>query len=183
MASIDIFTKPKATTPTKQDNITPKQENMADIIELKNIIINKTKATEKRGNFELLNPTERFAGIIECLSDIRHIDKKGDMLSDMDLVDVRIIDGYDVRETEVNIEGKKYMTEESVYYSDEFFSLVLGKTVLKNKFKNFQEQLKTLVGKKFVIVGLGKTEKNYIDFYIDTYENAVKDGIVIIRNK
>jgi hypothetical protein len=43
-----------------------------------------------------------------------------------------------------------------------------------------QEQYKTLVGKKVVIIGLGKAEgKNYIDYYVDTYENAVRDGVIV----
>jgi hypothetical protein len=33
-----------------------------------------------------------------------------------------------------------------------------------------------------VIVGLGKAEgKNYIDYYVDTYENAVKEGIIVVE--
>jgi hypothetical protein len=32
---------------------------------------------------------------------------------------------------------------------------------------------------KVVIVGLGKAEgKQYLDYYVDVYENAVKEGVI-----
>jgi hypothetical protein len=43
------------------------------------------------------------------------------------------------------------------------------------------DKYKELKGKRLVIVGLGETEgenSTYIDFYIDTEENARKEGVI-----
>jgi hypothetical protein len=46
---------------------------------------------ESRPALKFWNPTLDFIGIIECLGEIRHIEKTGYMKSDADVVDVRIL--------------------------------------------------------------------------------------------
>jgi hypothetical protein len=148
---------------------------------LKTVKVNLEKASTARAvGYDFLNPSEDFVGIVECISDIRHIAKRGEMKQDLDVVDVLIIDAIETREKEEEIDMNRTVTvAEQVHYENQHYSLVLTKAVLLSKFKSLQEQYKTLVGKKVVIVGLGKAEgKNYIDYYVDTYENAVKDGVI-----
>ena len=158
-----------------------KTEQKSDsIVVLKSIRIDRARASTARSSYDFLNPREDFIGIVECISDIRHIPKRGEMKQDLDVVDVKIIEGIETREKEEVINGKTYITTDEVRYENQYFSLVLTKAVLLSKFKALQEANKTLQGLKVVIVGLGKVEdKQYIDYYVDTYENAVKDGIVV----
>ncbi len=150
------------------------------VVALKSIRIDRVKASTAKNNYDFLNPREDFIGVVECLSDIRHIPKKGEMKQDLDVVDVKVIEGVETREKEEVINGKTYITEDQVRYENQHYSLVLAKTVLLSKFKALQEEHRTLQGLKVVIVGLGKAEdKNYMDYYVDTYENAVNDGIVV----
>jgi len=154
--------------------------NNSSIIALKSVRIDRSKASTSRNSYDFLNPREDFVGIVECISDIRHIPKRGEMKQDLDVVDVKIIEAIETREKEEVINGKTYITDEQVRYENQHYSLVLTKAVLLSKFKALQEEYKTLQGLKVVIVGLGKAEdKQYIDYYVDTYENAVKDGIVV----
>ena len=154
--------------------------NNSSIIALKSVRIDRSKASTSRNSYDFLNPREDFVGIVECISDIRHIPKRGEMKQDLDVVDVKIIEAIETREKEEVINGKTYITDEQVRYENQHYSLVLTKAVLLSKFKALQEEYKTLQGLKGVIVGLGKAEdKQYIDYYVDTYENAVKDGIVV----
>jgi hypothetical protein len=103
------------------------------------------------------------------------------MKQDLDVVDIKVIEAVETREREESLDmNRKVTVTEQVHYENQHFSLVLTKAVLLSKFKALQEQYKTLIGKKVVIIGLGKAEgKNYIDYYVDTYENAVKEGIVV----
>jgi len=156
--------------------------NSSRLISLKTIKVDVDKAlTARTIGYDFLNPSEDFIGIVECISDIRHIAKRGEMKQDLDVVDVKIIEAVETREREESLDmNRKVTVTEQVHYENQYFSLVLTKAVLLSKFKALQEQYKTLVGKKVVIVGLGKAEgKNYIDYYVDTYENAVKEGIVV----
>jgi hypothetical protein len=157
--------------------------NSSRLISLKTIKVDVDKAlTARTVGYDFLNPSEDFIGVIECISDIRHIAKRGEMKQDLDVVDVKIIEGIETREREESLDmNRKVTVTEQVHYENQYFSLVLTKAVLLSKFKALQEQYKTLVGKKVVIVGLGKAEgKNYIDYYVDTYENAVKEGVIVV---
>jgi len=156
--------------------------NSSRLISLKTIKVDVDKALTARAvGYDFLNPAEDFIGIVECISDIRRITKRGEMKQDLDVVDIKVIEAVETREREESLDAKRKVTvTEQVHYENQYFSLVLTKAVLLSKFKALQEQYKTLVGKKVVIIGLGKAEgKNYIDYYVDTYENAVKEGIVV----
>jgi len=169
--------QPATTTPA-----TAVSNNSSRLISLKTIKVDVDKAlTARTVGYDFLNPSEDFIGVIECISDIRHIAKRGEMKQDLDVVDIKVIEAVETREREEEIDmNRKVTVTEQVHYKNQYFSLVLTKAVLLSKFKALQEQYKTLVGKKVVIIGLGKAEgKNYIDYYVDTYENAVKEGIVV----
>ena len=160
--------------------INKKEQKDESIIALKSIKVDRAKASTARSSYDFLNPREDFTGIVECISDIRHIPKRGEMKQDLDVVDVKVIEAIETREKEEVINGKTYITDEQVRYENQHYSLVLTKAVLLSKFKALQEEHKTLQGLKVVIVGLGKAEdKQYMDYYVDTYENAVNDGIII----
>ena len=157
--------------------------NSSRLISLKTIKVDVDKAlTARTIGYDFLNPSEDFIGVIECISDIRHIAKRGEMKQDLDVVDIKVIEAVETREREESLDAKRKVTvTEQVHYENQYFSLVLTKAVLLSKFKALQEQYKTLVGKKVVIIGLGKAEgKNYIDYYVDTYENAVKEGVIVV---
>jgi len=154
------------------------------LISLKTIKVDVDKALTARAvGYDFLNPSEDFIGIVECISDIRHIAKRGEMKQDLDVVDIKVIEAVETREREESLDmNRKVTVTEQVHYENQYFSLVLTKAVLLSKFKALQEQYKTLVGKKVVIIGLGKAEgKNYIDYYVDTYENAVKEGVIVVE--
>jgi len=157
--------------------------NSSRLISLKTIKVDVDKALTARAvGYDFLNPSEDFIGIVECISDIRHIAKRGEMKQDLDVVDIKVIEAVETREREESLDANRKVTvTEQVHYENQYFSLVLTKAVLLSKFKALQEQYKTLVGKKVVIIGLGKAEgKNYIDYYVDTYENAVKEGVIVV---
>ncbi|MEM3093108.1 MAG: hypothetical protein QXI92_05335, partial [Candidatus Nitrosocaldus sp.] len=48
--------------------------------------INKNKAVARSTVFNFLNPAEDFLGIVECLGNIRHIEKRGEMKQDLDVI-------------------------------------------------------------------------------------------------
>ena len=125
------------------------------------------------------NVKEDFMGIVECLSDIRFVPKKGNMKSDIHVVDVRIIDGSQTISEEHILDGKKIIEKKTQIYKNQEVTLVLNKAVLLSKFKRLQDELKSLTGVKVVIVGLGQAKnKNYLDFYVETYERAVQSGVI-----
>jgi hypothetical protein len=177
-----------ATTATASNNNNNSSSNSSNnnsrLISLKTIKVDVDKAlTARTVGYDFLNPSEDFIGIVECISDIRHIAKRGEMKQDLDVIDVKIIEAVETREREESLDmNRKVTVTEQVHYENQHFSLVLTKAVLLSKFKALQEQYKTLVGKKVVIIGLGKAEgKNYIDYYVDTYENAVKEGVIVVE--
>ena len=147
--------------------------------------INKERAMMKSNILDFLNPAEDFIGIVECLSNIRHIEKRGEMKQDLDVIDVRIIAGSETRTVEEETpDNSIIIRKEQKQYHDESYSLALTKTVLLSKFKQLQSELQDLTGKKIVIVGLGKVEdKNYYDYYIATEEKAKEDGVLQIVEK
>jgi hypothetical protein len=173
-------------TATTTTPATAVSNNSSRLISLKTIKVDVDKAlTARTVGYDFLNPSEDFIGIVECISDIRHIAKRGEMKQDLDVVDIKVIEAVETREREESLDmNRKVTVTEQVHYENQYFSLVLTKAVLLSKFKALQEQYKTLVGKKVVIVGLGKAEgKNYIDYYVDTYENAVRDGVIVVATE
>jgi len=82
-------------------------------------------------------------------------------------------------EREEVINGKTYTTNEQVRYENKYYTLVLAKAVLLSKFRALQEEYKTLQGLKIVIVGLGKADDKQYMGYVDTYDNAVREGIIV----
>jgi hypothetical protein len=174
-----------ATTTTPATAVSNNSSNNSSrLISLKTIKVDVDKAlTARTVGYDFLNPSEDFIGVIECISDIRHIAKRGEMKQDLDVVDIKVIEAVETREREESLDmNRKVTVTEQVHYENQYFSLVLTKAVLLSKFKALQEQYKTLVGKKVVIVGLGKAEgKQYLDYYVDTYENAVKEGVIVVE--
>lgn len=142
--------------------------------------INKERAVRTVARaYDFLNPTEDFIGIIECKGNIRHIEKRGEMKQDLDVIDCKVIVGYQTREVEEETENGLLIRRKEEKYNEQDVSLVLSKAVLYSKFKKLQEELKNLEGKYIVIVGLGKAEdKNYYDYYVETEEKAKADGII-----
>ncbi len=155
------------------------QATKNNTITLRQYRINKDKAIKKLA-LDFLNPAENFAGIVECLGDIRHIEKKGEMRQDLDVIDCRIITALETREEEEeNQDGDTITRKVQRKYNNEEYSLVLSKTVLLNKFRELQENHKSLRGKRIVIIGLGRAEdKNYYDYYVATEEEAIREGVI-----
>ncbi|MEM2857158.1 MAG: hypothetical protein QW416_08670 [Candidatus Nitrosocaldaceae archaeon] len=133
--------------------------------------INKERAKEISAYNQFLNPAEDFIGVIEFLSEIRNVNTKN---GEIEVVDARV-EGYETRESEREDGDKTIVTRERVEYNGDY-SLVLSKAVLASKIK----KLGSLEGKRIVIIGLGKREeKNYLDYYIATEDEAIKDGVLI----
>ncbi|MEM1971380.1 MAG: hypothetical protein QXM92_02840 [Candidatus Anstonellales archaeon] len=162
----------------------PKSNNNSNnnIVVLGPYRINKDKAITRSTVFDFLNPAEDFLGIVECLSNIRHIEKRGEMKQDLDVIDCRIITGVETREVEEETPEGTWIRNKTIQYNNENVSLVLSKTVLLSKFKELQKELTDLIGKRIVIVGLGKVaDKNYFDYYIATEEKAIEDGVLQVN--
>ncbi|MEM4365848.1 MAG: hypothetical protein QXJ44_08065 [Candidatus Nitrosocaldus sp.] len=155
--------------------------NNSNIVVLGQYKINKDKAITRTITLNFFNPSEDFLGIVECLGNIRHIEKRGEMKQDLDVIDCRIITGVETREVEEETPEGTWIRNKTIQYNNENVSLVLSKAVLLSKFKELQKELVELAGKRIVIVGLGKAEdKNYYDYYVATEEKAVQDGVLQI---
>ncbi|GIU71998.1 MAG: hypothetical protein KatS3mg003_1477 [Candidatus Nitrosocaldaceae archaeon] len=141
------------------------------------IRFNREKAREANRaiGFPFWNPSGEAEALIEVLDEPRTLTKTGKMKKDAWLLDCNVIYGRDIVESE---EGN----EEEIVMENEARSLVLNaKTVIESKFKALIDKHKELKGKRLVIIGLGETEgenSTYIDFYIDTEENAKKEGVI-----
>jgi uncharacterized protein (DUF849 family) len=86
---------------------TTSSNNNSNVV-LKTIKVNLEKASTARTvGYDFLNPSEDFVGIVECISDIRHIAKKGEMKQDIDVVDVIVIEAVETREREEIINGRR----------------------------------------------------------------------------
>ncbi|MEM2857253.1 MAG: hypothetical protein QW416_09150 [Candidatus Nitrosocaldaceae archaeon] len=157
--------------------------NNSNIVVLGQYRINKDKAMTRTIALNFFNPAEDFVGIVECLGNIRHIEKRGEMKQDLDVIDCRIITGVETREVEEETENGIWIRNKTMQYNNEYVSLVLSKAVLLSKFKELQKET-DLTGKKIVIVGLGKAEdKNYYDYYVATEEKAMQDGVLQVVSK
>lgn len=138
------------------------------------VVFNKERAKEtgKGNSSSFWNPSGDAEAIVEVLDEPRVIAKTGKMRRDAWVLDVRIL--Y----------GKDYDSEgEIIELTGEKRALILNsKTVIESKVKRLIEQYKTLKGMRLVLIGLGEVEGengSYIDFYINTEENAKKDGVVV----
>ena len=122
------------------------------------------------------NPALDFVGMIECLGEIRHLIKTGNMKSDLDIVDVRILQGTETVEEiyqEMNSEKRTLQKD----YANEVRTLSLAKSVLHTAIPN----LAPLFGKKIFIAGKGKkTGKNfkYDDYIVLEETDARKVGLI-----
>lgn len=121
------------------------------------------------------NPSNDFNGVIACLGEIRHIQQKGKMKGDLDVVDVTVYGTETAKITEEK-DGKKTTMEQSKEYKGENFSMIINqKKVINSKIQSFVP----LTGKKLVMLGLGKpTNKPYYDYYIKTEEQAKADSVL-----
>jgi len=124
-----------------------------------------------------LNPGLDFVGVIQCLGEIRHITKTVNMKSDVDVVDVRILQGKEtVEETYEEMGREKTKTYEKQYENEER-TLTLAKSVLRTAIPN----LAPLTGKKILIAGKGKKSgKNFkYDDYIVLEESAARQASLL----
>jgi len=132
---------------------------------------------EPRPSLKFWSPTLDFVGIIECLGEIRHVTKTGNMKSDLDVVDVRILQGTEtVEETYEEMCWEKSRTCQKDY-ANESRALTLTKSVLHTAIPN----LAPLTGKKIFIAGKGKKSgKNfkYDDYIILEETDARKVGLI-----
>jgi hypothetical protein len=123
------------------------------------------------------NPTLDFVGMIECLGEIRHLEKTGNMKSDLDIVDVRILQGTEtIEETYQEMGWEKSRTCQKDY-ANEVRTLPLTKSVLHTAIPN----LAPLTGKKIFIAGKGKKSgKNfkYDDYIVLEETDARKVGLI-----
>ncbi len=86
------------------------------------------------------------------------------MKSDLDVIDCKIIVGYESREVEEQTtDGIVIRRRVDEKYEDQDVSLVLSKTVLYSKFKRLQEELGSLEGERIVVIGL------YVGIYVSVH--------------
>ncbi|MDE1863013.1 MAG: hypothetical protein KGI33_08885 [Thaumarchaeota archaeon] len=125
------------------------------------------------------NPSCDFVGVIKCLGEVRRAAKADKMLSDLDVVPVRIIEG---EETVVEIcMGIFHNKEEHLRvrsYNEERL-LVLSNVILRYEVPS----LAPLAGKKVFIGGRGKrysiNDQEYDNFVVLEFEDAIREGLVI----
>ena len=123
------------------------------------------------------NPALDFIGMIECLGEIRHLSKTGNMKSDLDVVDVRILQGTETIEETYQEMNREKTSISQKDYSNEIRILTLSKSVLHTAIPN----LSPLSGKKIFIAGKGKKSgKNfkYDDYIILEETDARKVGLI-----
>ena len=171
-----------STTKITANNSKPSSSSSSstnNIIQIGAYKINKSAVSKT--NLDFLNPAEDFIGIVECLGNIRHIEKRGEMKSDLEVIDCKVIVGYQSREVEEQTTDGILIRRREEKYENQDVSLVLSKAVLYSKFKRLQEELQSLEGKRIVVIGLGKTEnKQYFDFYVELEEKAKQDGVLLV---
>ena len=142
-----------------------------------NFDMEKIRQFEPRPALKFWNPTLDFVGMIECSGEIRHIAKTGNMKSDVDVVDVRIIQGEEtIEETYEEMGHEKTKTYVKKYENEER-TLTLGKSVLRT----FMPNLAPLTGKKIFIAGKGKKSGRnfkYDDYIVLGEPDARKVGLI-----
>ncbi|GIU71355.1 MAG: hypothetical protein KatS3mg003_0834 [Candidatus Nitrosocaldaceae archaeon] len=130
----------------------------------KAIQFNRDRAKEVNKSKTFWYPSEEVEAVFEALSEPREGKRVGKMKKDPWLLDVKIINGIDKSDgKEIRLDNKRR-------------ELVLNsKTVIESKFNDIIKQYNQIKGKRFVIIGLGEEEGKegtYVDYYIDTEENA-----------
>ena len=142
-----------------------------------NFDMQKITQFEPRPALKFWNPTLNFVGIIECLGEIRHIAKTGNMKSDVDVVDVRILQGTETVEETYEEMGREKTKTCQKEYSNEERTLSLAKSVLHTAMSN----LAPLAGKKIFIAGKGKKSGRnfkYDDYIVLGESDARKVGLI-----
>jgi hypothetical protein len=142
-----------------------------------NFDMEKITQFEPRPALKFWNPTLDFVGMIECLGEIRHITKTGNMKSDVDVVDVRILQGVETIEEIYEEMGREKTKTSQKEYANEERTLTLAKSVLRTAMPN----LAPLAGKKIFIAGKDKKSgKNfkYDDYIVLEESNARKVGLI-----
>ena len=139
-----------------------------------NFDMQKIMQYEPRPALKFWNPALDFVGIIECLGEIRHITKTANMKSDVDVVDVRIIQGKETVEETYEEMGREKTKRYEKQYEGEERTLSLAKSVLHTTIPN----LAPLAGKKILIAGKGKKSgKNFkYDDYIVLEESTARQA-------
>ncbi|MGI0101909.1 MAG: hypothetical protein ACREA7_04860 [Nitrosotalea sp.] len=129
---------------------------------------------EPRPALKFWNPGIDFVGVIQCLGEIRHITKTVNMKSDVDVVDVRILQGKETIEETYEEMGREKTKRYEKQYENEERTLSLGKSVLHTEVPN----LAPLAGKKILIAGKGKKSgRNFkYDDYIVLEESAARQA-------
>lgn len=142
-----------------------------------NFDMEKITQFEPRPALKFWNPTLDFVGIIECLGEIRHIAKTGNMKSDVDVVDVRILQGIETIEEIYEEMGREKTKTSQKEYAIEERTLTLAKSVLRTAMPN----LAPLTGKKIFIAGKGKKSGRnfkYDDYIVLEESDARKVGLI-----
>lgn len=142
-----------------------------------NFDMQKITHFEPRPLLKFWNPSLDFVGMIECLGEIRCITKTGNMKSDADVVDVRILQGTEtIEETYEEMCREKTRTSHKDYANEER-TLTLAKSVLHSAMPN----LAPLKGKKIFIAGKGKKSGRhfkYDDYIVLEETDARKVGLI-----
>ena len=129
---------------------------------------------EPRPALKFWNPGLDFVGVIQCLGEIRHIPKTVNMKSDVDAVDVRILQGKETIEETYEEMGRQKTKRYEKQYENEERTLSLAKSVLHTAIPN----LAPLAAKRIFIAGKGKKSgRNFkYDDYIVLEEPAARQA-------
>jgi len=142
-----------------------------------NFDMQKIMQFEPRPALKFWNPGLDFVGVIQCLGEMRHITKTVNMKSDVDVVDVRILQGKETVEETYEEMGREKTKRYEKQYENEERTLSLAKSVLHTAIPN----LAPLTGKKILIAGKGKKSgKNFkYDDYIVLEESAARQASLL----
>ncbi len=142
-----------------------------------NFDMEKITQFEPRPALKFWNPGLDFVGVIQCLGEIRHITKTVNMKSDVDVVDVRILQGIETMEETYEEMGREKTKTSQKEYASEERTLTLAKSVLRTAMPN----LAPLAGKKIFIAGKGKKSGRnfkYDDYIVLEASDARKVGLI-----
>ena len=142
-----------------------------------NFDMEKITQFEPRPALKFWNPGLDFVGVIQCLGEIRHITKTVNMKSDVDVVDVRILQGIETMEETYEEMGREKTKTSQKEYASEERTLTLAKSVLRTAMPH----LAPLTGKKIFIAGKGKKSGRnfkYDDYIVLEESDARKVGLI-----
>lgn len=141
-----------------------------------NFEMQKITQFEPRSALKFWNPALDFVGILECLGEIRHIAKTGNIKSEIGVVDVRILQGIETIEETYEEMGRNKTKTCQKEYANEECTLTLAKSVLHIVMPN----LAPLTGKKIFIAGKGKKSgRNFkYDYIVLEESDARKVGLI-----